>query len=175
MARRHVPVICLSIAAALVLLSWLGLSSDSRSARPGAMTLEQGVRILKEHPDVFWYVRPEGYLRANPNGPGIGRAQALKMKRTGRKVLLPMASGAPASPPKASSKWSFIGAEACGECHRDKYESFLRTAHHLTSREASQESILGDFDEGRNQLNTGDPNLIFRMEKIGKDFYQRLL
>jgi hypothetical protein len=174
MAKRQVLVICLSIAATLVPQSRLRLASDSRSTGLGGTMPEQKVRILKEYPDVFWFVRPEGYLRANPSGPGIGRNQALKMKRSGRKVLLPKALDVPATLPKASGNLPFIGAEACGECHREKYEGFLRTAHHHTSREASQESILGDFEESRNQLKTGDPSLFFRMEKEGNEFYQRL-
>ena len=136
MAKRQVLVICLSIAATLVPQSRLRLASDSRSTGLGGTMPEQKVRILKEYPDVFWFVRPEGYLRANPSGPGIGRNQALKMKRSGRKVLLPKALDVPATLPKASGNLPFIGAEACGECHREKYEGFLRTAHHHTSREA---------------------------------------
>ena len=174
MARRQAFLMCLLLAATLVPISRLCLSSDSRSARSGAMTPAQRVRILKEHPDVFWFVRPEGYLRANPSGPGIGRDQAIKMKRSGRKVLLPKTPDVPATSPKASGELPYIGVEACGECHRDQYQGFLRTAHHRTSQEPSQQSILGGFDEGRNQLKTGDPGLFFRMEKKGNEFYQRL-
>ena len=69
-------------------------------------------------------------------------------------------------------KASYIGAQACGQCHREKFEGFRKTAHHLTSRLPTAESILGSFDSGRAVLTTRDPNLWFKMSTRGNSFFQ---
>jgi len=67
-----------------------------------------------------------------------------------------------------------IDAHVCGECHQDKLQGFLQTAHHLTSSIASSSSILGTFDQGRNRLATSHAGLDFQMERQGQDFWQRV-
>jgi Cytochrome c554 and c-prime len=76
---------------------------------------------------------------------------------------------------KPVSRDSYVGDETCGSCHREKVESFTRTAHHLTSRQASADSIAGTFGSGANILKTSNPGLFFRMD--GKDgrFFQTAL
>lgn len=44
----------------------------------------------------------------------------------------------------------FAGSEKCANCHRETYESFVHTAHNITSQIASEKSIKGSFDEGKN-------------------------
>ena len=44
----------------------------------------------------------------------------------------------------------YAGAASCKSCHKEIYESFIHTAHYLTSRPASKEFIKGSFDSGRN-------------------------
>ncbi len=174
MARWRLFLTWLPVFATLVSVPRSVLTSDSQDTRPVAKASARKAHILKRFPDAFWSVRPEQYLRANPSGPGLGREQALMLKRSGRKVLLPKALDVLPTLPKAAGKMPFIGAKACGKCHRDQYESFLSTAHRRTSQEASRESILGDFEGDRNQLRTSDPALFFRMEAEGNEFYQRL-
>src|SRR5713226_3140165 len=60
----------------------------------------------------------------------------------------------------------------CAQCHRDIAVSFARTAHANASKQASQESILGPFDAGKNQMFTGVPGVYFRMERREDGFYQ---
>ena len=48
---------------------------------------------------------------------------------------------------------TLIGDEQCLSCH-EKQRTYLTTAHHLTSREASATSILGSFAPGKNVLAT---------------------
>jgi Cytochrome c554 and c-prime len=44
----------------------------------------------------------------------------------------------------------FAGSASCASCHKDIYESHIRTAHYFTSRPASKESIKGSFEAGKN-------------------------
>ena len=60
----------------------------------------------------------------------------------------------------------------CVQCHRDIAASFARTAHANTSRQAGEESILGPFDAGKNQMFTRVPGVYFRMERRETGFYQ---
>ena len=59
---------------------------------------------------------------------------------------------------------SYAGTAACRPCHRDKVDTFLRTAHHLDSRLGDTSSVDGDFTPGRNRLNTSNPFVYFTME-----------
>ena len=56
----------------------------------------------------------------------------------------------------------------CLSCHKD-YTDYLRTAHHLTSRNASKDSILGKFDD---ILKTSEPELFYRLEARPNGFFQ---
>lgn len=73
---------------------------------------------------------------------------------------------------KPLSRDSYVGDEICGSCHRDKLESFSKTAHHLTSRPARADSIAGTFGSGANILKTSNPGLFFRMDAKDGRFYQ---
>lgn len=66
----------------------------------------------------------------------------------------------------------FVGDEACRSCHRQKTDSYHRTAHHLTSQIADKNSVVGTFTEGSNTLRTSNPNLSFRMEANEKGLFQ---
>src|SRR6478735_5403711 len=46
----------------------------------------------------------------------------------------------------------FAGSASCAGCHKDIYESHIKTAHYLDSRPASKESIKGSFSEGKNKF-----------------------
>jgi hypothetical protein len=69
-------------------------------------------------------------------------------------------------------RYGYVGDEICGSCHRDKIELFFRTAHHLTSRQASADSIAGPFGPGVNTLTTSNPALSFRMDARAGRFYE---
>jgi len=72
----------------------------------------------------------------------------------------------------ASYPNNYVGDEACKSCHAEKVESYWKTAHHQTSRPADKEAILGSFTDGRNVLQTGNPELSFRMDSRADGFYQ---
>ncbi|MBT9332973.1 multiheme c-type cytochrome [Paracidobacterium acidisoli] len=73
----------------------------------------------------------------------------------------------------------YVGDAACSGCHKDISLSYLHTAHHLTSQLASRISVLGPFEEPRNEVKVisstdeflGLP-LLFRMEAKSDGFYE---
>jgi hypothetical protein len=71
-----------------------------------------------------------------------------------------------------SSRQNYAGDEACRECHAGQVESYFHTAHHLTSRRPTKESILGSFAEGKNILNTASAGLYFRMDSKPDGFFE---
>jgi Cytochrome c554 and c-prime len=88
-------------------------------------------------------------------------------------------SVAPSSAPPSASQVSkpegtrgYVGDAACQSCHRDKFETFHRTSHYLTSRIPEKDSILGSFASDTNIMKTSNPGLFFRMERKGNDFFQ---
>src|SRR5687768_13664227 len=64
------------------------------------------------------------------------------------------------------------GSSSCRECHRDIYDSYLKTAHYKTMREADADSIKGRFLAAHNVLKTADENTYYVMEKKQDGFYQ---
>jgi cytochrome c554/c'-like protein len=65
----------------------------------------------------------------------------------------------------------YIGNDKCLSCHQEQ-KAYPRTAHHLTSRPATQDSIAGKFGPGENILKTSEPELHYRMEARKDGFYQ---
>ncbi len=66
----------------------------------------------------------------------------------------------------------YVGDGACHSCHQETVDTYLRTAHHLTSQLADQNSIHGKFTEGDNILKTSNPELYFRMEANPRGHFQ---
>ncbi len=46
----------------------------------------------------------------------------------------------------------FAGSAVCASCHKDIYESHLKTAHYLDSRPAAKKFIKGSFSAGKNKF-----------------------
>jgi hypothetical protein len=64
----------------------------------------------------------------------------------------------------------FAGSASCINCHQYIYDSFVHTAHYLSSRVADSTTIKGSFKQGSNQFVFG--NAIVMMEKHDTNFYQ---
>src|SRR5215510_7173760 len=45
---------------------------------------------------------------------------------------------------------AFAGSLTCKNCHASEYNSFVHTAHYLTTRPASKEYVKGSFKENEN-------------------------
>src|SRR5689334_16479493 len=82
------------------------------------------------------------------------------------------ASNSPSGEKLAGAHDNYVGDEACNSCHRQTVEGFHETAHYLTSRLPTKESILGDFTPKQNVLKTSNPDLYFVMEQKGGAFFQ---
>lgn len=68
----------------------------------------------------------------------------------------------------------FVGPEQCRECHLEKHESFLATAHYKTSRLVNDTTIDGNFQRDGNIFQSSDPNVRFEMVKNRAGFFQRV-
>ena len=74
-------------------------------------------------------------------------------------------------PSQTDNRPGYVGDEKCLSCH-PKQKEFPRTAHHLTSRPATRDSIAGSFASGKNVLKTPEPELQYHLEARGDGFYQ---
>jgi hypothetical protein len=73
---------------------------------------------------------------------------------------------------KALAPGSYVGDDGCRACHQEKFESYSRTAHHLTSEIASRESIAGKFGPGESIFKTANPELFFKVEATDQGQFQ---
>jgi hypothetical protein len=73
---------------------------------------------------------------------------------------------------KTESSSSYVGDPACQSCHKETVQTFHQTAHYLTSRLPEKDSILGTFAPPSNVMKTSNPDLSFRMDQKGDEFFQ---
>jgi hypothetical protein len=66
----------------------------------------------------------------------------------------------------------YVGNLACQSCHREKFTTYLATAHHRTSRRPDASSIAGSFSRGKDVMTTFNPELTFRMDARNGHFYE---
>jgi hypothetical protein len=78
----------------------------------------------------------------------------------------------PGRDPGASPDGAPLAATTCQPCHAAIVASWSGTAHARTSAAADSLTILGDFSEGQNRLQTRAPNIFFRMDRRDSGFYQ---
>jgi hypothetical protein len=86
--------------------------------------------------------------------------------------VLPLQANASVAEKAPATRGDFLGDAACQECHQEISSTYAHTAHHLTSRVPTKDSILGSFTSGQNVLKTGDPDLHFRMNAKESGFYE---
>ncbi len=65
----------------------------------------------------------------------------------------------------------FAGSQACAGCHKSIFDSHTHTAHYLTSQPASEQSIKGSFEAGKNTF-AFNPAAWVAMEKRDSRLYQ---
>lgn len=65
----------------------------------------------------------------------------------------------------------FAGSASCAGCHKDIYDNHINTAHYLTSRLASGQSIKGSFQPPQNSYGY-DANTLVAMEKQDSGLFQ---
>ncbi|TWT37307.1 Tetratricopeptide repeat protein [Posidoniimonas corsicana] len=52
-----------------------------------------------------------------------------------------------AAPPDAMAKATYVGGQACVECHQTEHQAWAGSHHDLAMELATDESVLGDFDD----------------------------
>jgi hypothetical protein len=67
------------------------------------------------------------------------------------------------------SPGNYVGDDKCLSCHANE-QTYLHTAHHLTSSLPTAQSIEGSFAAGHNLLKTTNPDLSFKMESGADGF-----
>jgi hypothetical protein len=72
---------------------------------------------------------------------------------------------------KSLSFQQFAGSEKCAGCHKDVYNSHVRTAHYNTSHPALEKYIKGSFKKGKNTYDY-NPALSVSMEKRDSGLFQ---
>ncbi|GAC1382174.1 MAG: multiheme c-type cytochrome [Ginsengibacter sp.] len=65
----------------------------------------------------------------------------------------------------------YAGSQKCADCHKNIFESHLKTAHHLTSQPAIAKYIKGVFDSGKNSYYYNQ-SVYVSIEKRDSGFYQ---
>lgn len=88
-------------------------------------------------------------------------------------------SSASSETKSGNDRSKYVGDAACLSCHKSQSLSYLHTSHHLTSRVASKDSVLGSFQSGSNVLTiidpahaTAQPGLFFKMEKKDENYFE---
>jgi len=88
------------------------------------------------------------------------------------------ASGAMAHEP-AQDRSQYVGDAGCVRCHQREAQSYVHTAHHLTSQLATTDTVLGSFAKGQDLLtiskagqDPSDPDLSFHMEYRDDGLYE---
>ncbi len=79
-------------------------------------------------------------------------------------------AAAPASNPRGKM---YAGAASCRSCHQAICDSFARTAHHAATAPGSDKTVLGNFENGKNDF-VFDASVSVRMEKRDSGLYQVL-
>ena len=65
----------------------------------------------------------------------------------------------------------FAGSASCAGCHKDIYDKNIHTEHYLTSAQATEKNILGNFESGKNVF-AFDLLSNVKMEKRDSGLYQ---
>ena len=65
----------------------------------------------------------------------------------------------------------YAGSEACASCHKNIYDSFIKTGHFTTSQLADAENVKGSFEQGKNTFRY-NPALFVSMNKTDSGLYE---
>ena len=81
---------------------------------------------------------------------------------------------APLASSSESANPGFLGADACRECHQEKHEGFVHTAHYKTSGVVGSSAMHGHFSGPQSEMKTRDPILSFEMRQKGDQYLQQV-
>ena len=60
-----------------------------------------------------------------------------------------LAGSALAEPPQARPGSQFVGTAECAGCHQQQYQDWLGSHHELAMQRATEQTVLGDFEDAR--------------------------
>ncbi|MEO1526600.1 MAG: multiheme c-type cytochrome [Planctomycetota bacterium] len=148
--------------------------------RESAKRTEQQSKGLHQASDLN-QLRLEGRGQTVPPHLRMGRypgnAWYVEDSTTGARANVPFKPGTVVSgPPEiepVNTNPGFVGAQKCESCHREKYDSFIHTAHFRTSRIATPDQVAGHFESGRNELQTSLADVSFSMAADDDGMWQR--
>jgi hypothetical protein len=66
---------------------------------------------------------------------------------------------------------AYVSSEKCMSCHKEIYENHIKTAHYLTGQPASEETVRGSFQKGKNTYSY-TPEIILSMQKRDSGLFQ---
>lgn len=124
---------------------------------------------ITELPDGLHSISPEEWY---------GDEKRHRLYQTTGWVLLPRTPASQPTIPEIPGhpiQPSYIGPMVCAECHQERYESFVQTAHAKTSGPVSREAVHGSFEPGKNRVETRDPRLGFTVMEKEDGFYQKVI
>lgn len=112
----------------------------------------------------------------------VAGAWVVHQRKSDRpRLVLPFASlangpSAPetdlSKPHDAVNQAGFLGASACAECHLEKHQGFVHTAHHRTSGAVTVDSVLGSLVPPANELISAYEGFSFKMRETDKGVVQ---
>jgi hypothetical protein len=66
---------------------------------------------------------------------------------------------------------AYAPTQACASCHKEIYDTHIKTAHYLTGQPANEQSIKGSFKKGENNYSY-TPLILLSMQQRDSGFYQ---
>ncbi|MDO6433534.1 multiheme c-type cytochrome [Flavitalea sp. BT771] len=77
-----------------------------------------------------------------------------------------------AAMPRSQAQYSeYAGSQACAACHKNIYDTHIRTAHFHTSEQANERNVKGSFEKGKNTFQFSDHEYV-AMERRNGRLYQ---
>jgi hypothetical protein len=74
--------------------------------------------------------------------------------------------------PKTVPRSEYVSDSVCAQCHRDRFATYEKTAHHFTSQLPTKSTLTGTFAPGNNIMATSNPNLSFQMKETNGGFFE---
>ena len=105
----------------------------------------------------------ESYIRLGADSLRVAKA---------RRAIASTGAAPPPTPAQSLQASGYIGPQACGECHAEKLNGFVETAHYLTSQPATPATVNGAFKGEDALLLTRNRDLWFEMGRDADGLYQ---
>jgi hypothetical protein len=102
--------------------------------------------------------------------PGLLRRTTFADSQSAAKTQ--RASAPASSPAEDPQRKDYVGTDTCASCHSEIAATYRLTNHNLTSSLPSATTLKGSFASGSNTMSTVLPDLTFRMDQRGNNFFE---